>query len=82
MSLEGKLIASSFSLVLDLPPSCLEFSPGFPEYFLVGTYNLQKEEETRQEAEEDHVNSNDSSSTLVQKRNGSIVVFRLEDGVA
>jgi hypothetical protein len=34
------------SQILDLPPSCIEFLPADDEqlvYFIVGTYNLQKE---------------------------------------
>jgi diphthamide biosynthesis protein 7 len=61
-------IASQQSLTLDLPPSCLEFSPLLPSYFLVGTYNLQKSEE---EAEKDE------TSAAPQKRSGSIVVYEV-----
>lgn len=42
-----ELIASQ---VLDLAPSCVEFVPGEDGVFVVGTYNLQKEN-TLQEAE-------------------------------
>lgn len=31
------------SQILDLAPSCVEFVPGAEGYFIVGTYNLQKE---------------------------------------
>lgn len=34
------LIASQ---ILDLAPSCVEFVPGADGYFIIGTYNLQKE---------------------------------------
>lgn len=34
------------SKTLDLPPSCIEFVPGNPEFFVVGTYNLQKDVDT------------------------------------
>lgn len=60
-------ITSKRSLTLDLPPSCLEFSPTSPSHFLVGTYNLQvqKPEEAGS-----------------QKRDGSIVVYELvEDDI-
>lgn len=30
---------------LALPPSCIEFCPAHPGYFLVGTYNLQEDGE-------------------------------------
>lgn len=41
-------IRSLGSEVLDLPPSCLEFSTKWPNYFVVGTYNLQKDEEAQE----------------------------------
>ncbi|KAJ2975547.1 hypothetical protein NUW58_g3662 [Xylaria curta] len=72
-------IASQQSHVLDLPPSCIEFCPAHPDYFVVGTYNLQKEESTV--ADEDVVSDNEDHSESVKKpqsRNGSLVVFRLD----
>jgi hypothetical protein len=30
--------------VLDLPPCCIEFVPTEEQFFIVGTYDLQKEE--------------------------------------
>jgi diphthamide biosynthesis protein 7 len=69
MADHGQEIASQRSLTLDLPPSCLEFSPLSPSYFLIGTYNLQKTE--GEEA---------SSSSGPQKRDGSIVVYQLVNG--
>lgn len=72
-------IASSQSMQLDLPPSCVEFCPAHPSYFLVGTYNLQKEEngdnEEQGEAEE-------AAGKRSQTRTGSIIVFQLLDGKA
>ena len=32
-------------LQLALPPSCIEYCPAHPEYFIVGTYNLQEDGE-------------------------------------
>lgn len=71
-----KAISSKQSLILDLPPSCIEFCLSHPTYFVVGTYNLVK----------DDVPSNDSgdggssASKKPQNRNGSLVVFQLENG--
>ncbi|KAK2034366.1 hypothetical protein LX32DRAFT_679218 [Colletotrichum zoysiae] len=68
-------VASKQSFVLDLPPSCIEFCPSHPKYFVVGTYNLVKDEEPSDE-------SGDAGSSVakkVQNRNGSLVVFRLEN---
>jgi diphthamide biosynthesis protein 7 len=69
MASPGQQIVSRQSLMLDLPPSCLEFSPLYPSYFLVGTYNLQKSDKEEEEAHQ--------SSEVPQKRNGSIVVYNL-----
>lgn len=50
------------STVLDLPPSCIEFSPVEPDYFIVGTYDLRLGEPER--------------SSLESRRSGNLVVFR------
>ncbi|OIW26799.1 hypothetical protein CONLIGDRAFT_656110 [Coniochaeta ligniaria NRRL 30616] len=64
----GTQIVSRRSLTLELPPSCLEFSPLLPSYFLVGTYNLQTSGEEAGEHE---------PSVGPQRRNGSIVVYEV-----
>ncbi|KOS18146.1 Diphthamide biosynthesis protein 7 -like protein [Escovopsis weberi] len=58
-------VASLHSQVLDLPPSCAQFCPAHPEYLVVGTYELQKDD------------AEGSSSAKPQSRNGSLVVFRM-----
>ncbi|KAI1338085.1 hypothetical protein F5Y15DRAFT_387508 [Xylariaceae sp. FL0016] len=65
------------SLNLELPPSCIEFCPAHPEYFIVGTYNLQPENASEVKLEE----ANEQQPTLKkpQNRNGSLVVFQLLD---
>ena len=61
-------------LVLDLPPSCIEFVPWVKdarsndEWFVVGTYELQKEE------------FGDKKSAGPQSRSGSLILFRLRNG--
>ncbi|GKT48431.1 uncharacterized protein ColSpa_08612 [Colletotrichum spaethianum] len=77
MSHSRDAIASKQSLVLDLPPSCIEFCLSHPEYFVVGTYNLVKDEEPLDES----VNAEPSVAKKTQNRNGSLIVFRLENGV-
>ncbi|KAI1826301.1 hypothetical protein F4861DRAFT_497835 [Xylaria intraflava] len=79
MESEGRGIASLRSLTLDLPPSCIEFCPAHPDYFVVGTYNLQKEEPTNVDNDggsSDHEDSHEAMKKP-QSRNGSLVVFRL-----
>lgn len=70
------------STVLDLPPSCIEFSPKNPEYFVVGTYNLEKEGTTEtKNAEEDENNEDEQASKekKSQSRNGGLILFRIQD---
>ncbi|KAI1458544.1 WD40-repeat-containing domain protein [Annulohypoxylon moriforme] len=78
MEAQGRSIPPLKSLTLDLPPSCIEFCPGHPEYFVVGTYNLQRGSEdpgTAAEAGEEQ----QQASKSVQTRDGSLVLFRLTE---
>ncbi|KAI0409385.1 hypothetical protein F4802DRAFT_246703 [Xylaria palmicola] len=83
MEAKDREIASSQALVLDLPPSCVEFCPAHRSYFVVGTYNLQKEETTNV-VKDDVSDSEDGHETVKkpQSRNGSLVVFRLAENAA
>ena len=63
-------IESVQSLVLDLPPSCIEFCPAAPACFVVGTYFLERQET------DDIVE--DGGAKEVQKRTGSLIVFRID----
>ena len=58
-------ISSDHSFILDLPPSCLEFSPLNRDYFVVGTYYLETE--------------SGASHMPAQDRRGSLVLFNLTD---
>ncbi|KAI1478566.1 hypothetical protein F4774DRAFT_385356 [Daldinia eschscholtzii] len=76
MEVHGRGITPLKSLTLDLPPSCVEFCPSHPDYFVVGTYNLQKEDKT----EADITTETDDEIQQVKKtqtRNGSLVLFKL-----
>ncbi|KAI4864517.1 hypothetical protein F4820DRAFT_423369 [Hypoxylon rubiginosum] len=77
MATQGRSIAPLRSLTLDLPPSCIEFCPAHPEYFIVGTYNLQKEED--ESAVQVPLEDEEQQQTKkhVQNRNGSLVIFQL-----
>jgi diphthamide biosynthesis protein 7 len=50
------------STILELPPSCIEFVPGYPEFFVVGTYNLQQDVDT---------------GSLPQSRTGSLILLKI-----
>jgi len=81
-------ISSLQSIHLDLPPSCLEFCPIHPSYFLVGTYNLQKDDVAADPHDggpedgetEEHIqdSSQQAVAAKLQSRNGSIIVFNLD----
>ncbi|KAJ0160520.1 Diphthine methyltransferase [Colletotrichum tanaceti] len=70
-------IASKQSLILDLPPSCIEFCLSHPKYFVVGTYDLVKDEEPPHGSED----ATSSIANKPQNRNGSLIVYQLENGV-
>lgn len=76
---EGESISSVQSMILDLPPSCIEFCPAHPSYFVVGTYYLEKEEEAAQ-GNGDAQDQPAAEAWKPQSRNGSLIVFRLKDG--
>lgn len=69
-------VSSEFSIVLDLPPSCIEFSPFHPECFIVGTYYLEPESasHTTSLLQKDY-----QLGRPVQDRRGSLILFHLSD---
>ncbi|KAI2622668.1 hypothetical protein GGS26DRAFT_567152 [Hypomontagnella submonticulosa] len=79
MDSQGRSIAPLRSLTLDLPPSCIEFCPGHPDYFVVGTYNLQKEPDTEAAPIPVDEEQEQTSKKSVQTRDGSLVLFRLTE---
>lgn len=81
MSDQGKSISSTQSMVLDLPPSCIEFCPSCPSYFVVGTYYLEKTEHDVKEAvaQDDDEEQAHAKPGQPQNRNGSIIVFQMKD---
>ncbi|KAL1639000.1 Prohibitin-2, subunit of the prohibitin complex (Phb1p-Phb2p) [Diplodia intermedia] len=64
-------IKSIRSLTLDIPPSCIEFVPGHPELFVVGTYYLEKKSDG-ENATAEQINGQP------QQRTGSLLLFKLE----
>lgn len=71
-------IVSKKRMRLDLPPSCLQFCPVDPAYFVVGTYNLQAENSQRTTPPDAEGNQVDVARKQ-QNRNGSLILFRLDD---
>lgn len=76
----GLAISSKVSLTLDLPPSCAQFCPAHPEYLVIGTYNLQKEEDPNNHPEgkrDDTVAGKAGNEPKkAQSRNGSLLVYK------
>lgn len=70
-------ILSDQSIVLDLPPSCIEFSPLHPDCFVVGTYYLEPESASHDTSIQEN---DDQISRQVQDRSGSLMLFYLKDG--
>lgn len=78
------------STTLDLPPSCMEFVPWgslseapSSDHFVVGTYNLEKEDKPEADAEEDETGSegaHQTSTKATQSRNGSLSLFKVREG--
>ena len=58
-------ISSTHTFILDLPPSCIEFSPLNPQFFVVGTYYLEAE--------------SGAGHKPAQDRRGSLMLFSLTD---
>lgn len=56
------------SIILDLPPCCIESYPDNPQYAVIGTYNLEKQD-GEQRAEEGQRKS--------QQRNGSLILIKI-----
>ena len=75
---EGILVKPFISTTLDLPPSCIEFSRVSPDFFVVGTYNLEKDEGP-EEPQENEDNENATKLKKPQERNGSLVLYGLKD---
>lgn len=78
---DAKIISSEVALTLGLPPSCIQFCPAHPNLFVVGTYNLEKNDDAQTGKEDD--NGDDDREQVIatktpQSRNGSLVVFKVD----
>lgn len=59
------------SLELPIPPSCVAFSQEHPDYFVVGTYLLEKDAHGE--------SSGDPAETIApQQRSGSLILYRID----
>ena len=76
MLLPTVAIQSDQRLKLDLPPSCVQFCPARPHLFVVGSYYLHPVDQVKSDDHEQQ-----AAVLSVQKRSGSLVLFRLLDGI-
>lgn len=74
MSDETRIISSLVTEFLDQPPSCLEFCPDEPDYFVLGTYLLQ---EKREELGENESEEN-SAAPIKQTKTGTLQLWHLD----
>ena len=71
-------IKSLTSFKLDLPPSCIEFFPLNPQYAIVGTYNLEKEDEKESAGSAPH---DGKVSAKNQQRNGRLILVQVDGDI-
>lgn len=67
-------IPSQVSIKLDLPPSCIEFSPLHSDCFMVGTYYLDTESGSSHTQQQ-----GDQIKSPAQDRKGSLMLFGMEN---
>jgi len=64
-------IHSIHTLFLEKPPCCIEFSPLFHDYFIVGTYNLVDDASAKD------VEDAAETTRQAQERDGSLILCRI-----
>ncbi|KAI1067085.1 hypothetical protein LB506_004517 [Fusarium annulatum] len=74
---DSKIVSSKVSLTLDLPPSCVQFCKLHPNLFVVGTYNLERNEDAQKETDHDDDTDAANATKTLQSRNGSLLVFNV-----
>ncbi|GAB0137966.1 hypothetical protein EsDP_00006216 [Epichloe bromicola] len=74
-----KPIASTAHMSLELPPSCAQFCPTDPAFFVVGTYNLETEsaQTTSSSAVDGLPRKDEAGSNSPQSRNGTLLLFQM-----
>jgi diphthamide biosynthesis protein 7 len=65
--------------ILELPPSCVEFSPKQSDCFVIGTYNLEKDNNDDKSGGQDAEGNETPYERKPQSRNGSLILCRLLD---
>jgi diphthamide biosynthesis protein 7 len=71
---------SKTTTYLDQPPSCLQFWPGSPNNFVIGTYLLSSETKSNSDpdtTEYDDSSENEQTETIHQTKTGSLQLWSL-----
>ncbi|EED12396.1 conserved hypothetical protein [Talaromyces stipitatus ATCC 10500] len=80
--IQPKTVSSLVTEFLDQPPSCLEFCPKDPNYFVVGTYLLQEHKEPAEEKKsgegEEEGDEGTAPSSVKQTKTGSLQLWHLD----
>ena len=66
---------SDLITVLDLPPSCIDFSPAYPYCFVVGTYFLEPDPDISNTTQVQEI---ETESRPVQNRRGSLILLHIQ----
>lgn len=78
-------IVSKYTVILDAPPSCIQFSPRYRDYFVIGTYTLDTKDPDAVDSDpveaEQEVDIGDGmlKEPEQQSRRGTLLLFRLEN---
>lgn len=78
-NVEPLRITSIAHVLLDFPPSCIEFAPAglLQDYFVVGTYRLESSDDGKNR---EGVEEGEDPAAVQQVRSGSLMLFRLQGG--
>lgn len=68
-------LKSKLSIILDLPPSCVEFLPLAPNYFVVGTYFLESNPASDESSTQDSAQTRSGGLHLYRLQNNAMYVF-------
>ena len=77
---DAPCLNSTMSIILDLPPSCVEFVPFNHELFVIGTYNLESNDINEPKLS---ISADQEQGAIVgkksQSRSGSLLLYQLAD---
>ena len=74
MASEACVITSISTHILEKPPSCIEFLPLDHDFCVIGTYYLDTGD-----GQEECPRETDQATDVAQSRNGSLILFNLNE---